>query len=129
MLPVVVAGLWSSTAPQSILILENPEAHLHPYAQSNLGKFLALLACSGVQVIAETHSEHIVDGARLQMAYMSSAEQMLVNFMQQEDSKIKTTPLTVSPSGELSMWPKGFFDQKQQDLRDLIMLRSKNVHS
>ncbi|MCI8893696.1 MAG: DUF3696 domain-containing protein [Lachnospiraceae bacterium] len=128
-LPVVVAGLWSSTAPQSILILENPEAHLHPYAQSNLGKFLALLACSGVQVIAETHSEHIVDGARLQMAYMSSAEQMLVNFMQQEDSKIKTTPLTVSPSGELSMWPKGFFDQKQQDLRDLIMLRSKNVHS
>ena len=126
-LPVVVAGLWATGEPRGILVLENPEAHLHPYAQSNMGKFLALLAYSGVQIIVETHSEHIIDGARWQMANLNFTEHMLVNFMQLEDAEIRTFPICVSPLGELSMWPKGFFDQKQQDLRDIMLLRRKNV--
>lgn len=128
-LPVVVAGLWATGEDNGILILENPEAHLHPYAQSNIGKFLALLACSGVQVVIETHSEHIIDGARLQMARMGFSDHMLVNFMQQEETGIKTFPISVSSTGELSMWPKGFFDQKQLDLRDIMELRRRNVCS
>lgn len=127
-LPIVVAGLWASGEHRSLLIIENPEAHLHPYAQSNMGKFLALLAYCGVQVLVETHSEHIIDGARLQMAKLGASEKMLVNFMQQADSRIKTSAIEVSPAGELSKWPKGFFDQKQQDLRDIMMLRRKNVY-
>lgn len=39
----------------SILLIENPEAHLHPFSQSQMGKFLAYIAVSGVQVIVETH--------------------------------------------------------------------------
>lgn len=118
-LPIVVAGLWASGMPRNMLIIENPEAHLHPYAQSNMGKFLALLAFCGVQVVVETHSEHIIDGARLQMALLNASKQILVNYMQQADSGIKISAIEVSPAGELSMWPKGFFDQKQQDLRNL----------
>lgn len=125
-LPIVVAGLWASSEDGALLLLENPEAHLHPYAQSNMGKFLALLAVSGVQVIVETHSEHIIDGARYQMACMDQAERMVVNFMENADACIRTKEIYVSPKGELSSWPKGFFDQKQRDLRDILMLRKKD---
>ena len=128
-LPIIVAGLWASSDPDSILILENPEAHLHPYAQSNMGKFLALLAAGGVQVIVETHSEHIIDGIRYQMAYVDKADQCTVNFMENEKSSIRIKAIQVSPKGELSSWPKGFFDQKQNDLRDIFMLRKKDVKS
>ncbi len=127
-LPIVVAGLWASTEQRSLLIVENPEAHLHPYAQSNMGKFLALLACCGVQVVVETHSEHIIDGARIQMANLGDSANMLVNFMQQTESGIEILAIDVSPAGELSKWPKGFFDQKQQDLRDIMMLRRRNAY-
>lgn len=128
-LPIVVAGLWASTEQRNLLIIENPEAHLHPYAQSNMGKFLALLAFSGTQVVVETHSEHIIDGARVQMAQLKAADQMLIHFMEQVESGIKISAVEVSPSGELSMWPKGFFDQKQQDLREIMLLRRGNVHN
>lgn len=128
-LPIVVAGLWASSEQHSVLLLENPEAHLHPYAQSNMGKFLALLAASGVQVIAETHSEHIIDGARYQMACMNLSDQMVVDFMENKDEHIEAKVISVSSKGELSAWPKGFFDQKQNDLRDILMLRKKDVKS
>lgn len=128
-LPIVVAGLWASSEQHSVLLLENPEAHLHPYAQSNMGKFLALLAASGVQVIAETHSEHIIDGARYQMACMNLSDQMVVDFMENKDEHIEAKVISVSSKGELSAWPKGFFDQKQNDLRDILMLRKKDDKS
>ena len=127
-LPIVVAGLWASSEKRSLLIIENPEAHLHPYAQSNMGKFLALLAFFGVQIVVETHSEHIIDGARFQIAKLGIADSMLVNFMRQEANEISTSVIKVTPNGELSMWPRGFFDQKQQDLRDILLLREKNVY-
>ena len=126
-LPIVVAGLWASGEKNAILILENPEAHLHPYAQSNMGKFLALLAVSGVQVIIETHSEHIIDGARYQMAYLNASDNMCVNFMEHEGRTINIKTISVNKYGELSIWPKGFFDQKQMDLREIMMLRRKDV--
>jgi len=67
-LPIIVQTLAASMIKNSVLIVENPEAHLHPLSQSRLGKFLALAALNGVQVILETHSEHIVDGCRIQIA-------------------------------------------------------------
>lgn len=124
-LPLVVAGLWATAEKNSILILENPEAHLHPYAQSNVGKFIALLAASGVQVIVETHSEHIIDGARWQSANLELADQVLVHFMENTGTKVRINSITVNDKGELSAWPVGFFDQKQNDLRDILKLRMK----
>ena len=61
-LGVIVAGLVAS--PETILIVENPEAHLHPKAQSCIGEFLARVAAGGSQVFVETHSEHVLNGMR-----------------------------------------------------------------
>ncbi len=62
-LPIIVTGLIAKS--EEIIIIENPEAHLHPKAQSELIKFLALVAQTGVQIIIESHSEHILNAFRV----------------------------------------------------------------
>lgn len=124
--PIVVAGLWCSGDANQVLIIENPEAHLHPAAQSRVGQFLALVAASGVQVIVETHSEHIIDGARMMAAICQTTEEMLVDFFYQADNQIHISPLTTFPDGTLSDWPAGFFDQKSIDLKKLFYLKAGN---
>lgn len=121
-LPIIVQGLVSTTQAErdSVLIVENPEAHLHPYSQSNVGKFLALVASYGAQVIIETHSEHIINGCRLQLAYMQDTDKMKIVFFDQD---AKTTYINVEGNGELEHWPEGFFDQTKKDLRELLELR------
>lgn len=123
--PIVVAGLLCSCTcfPNMSLIVENPEAHLHPSAQSNMGKFLALLAGCGVQVIVETHSEHIIDGARLQLAHEKKTDCMRVHFFSYDEQGTSVKQIDVNQKGELTSWPKGFFDQKQKDLRELLSMK------
>lgn len=125
-LSVIIAGLWVAAQGKGILIVENPEAHLHPSAQSTVGKFLALVASTGVQVIVETHSEHIIDGARIQTYASEETENFLVNYLTFEEDEMKTVQLVVEEDGELSDWPEKFFDQKQRDLRELFRLRREN---
>lgn len=125
-LPIITAGLLCSMKKDSILIIENPEAHLHPAAQSNMGKFLALVAESGVQVIVETHSEHIIDGIRIQAAFDEFYNNVIVNFLEMKREGVRVNPININSSGELGEWPKGFFDQKQSDLRQLFDFRRKN---
>ncbi|MFB6466454.1 DUF3696 domain-containing protein [Cytobacillus sp. Hz8] len=122
-LPIIVAGLLLSAHENSLFIVENPEAHLHPYGQSKIGQFLALLSSCGVQVIVETHSEHVINGARLQLTKMNQTEKMLVNFFNIIDDKINIEKIPVNSQGELDNWPKGFFDQSKSDLRELLRVR------
>lgn len=124
---VVVMGLWCSTQDNAILIIENPEAHLHPTAQSKIGKFLQIISSAGVQVIVETHSEHIVDGIRLQAAYMDKTKDVAVDFFSRVDRKVDIQEIWVDSNGELSDWPKDFFDQKSIDLMDLLKMRRRNA--
>lgn len=123
-LPIFVAGLLlSSEGAGGTLIVENPEAHLHPLGQSRMGRFLALLSLTGVQVIVETHSEHIVNGVRLELAREGRTENMIINYLEHEDTGINITEIGVSETGDLSEWPSGFFDQEEKDLKELFLLR------
>jgi predicted ATPase len=118
-LPIIVAGLAAETG--SIFMIENPEAHLHPAGQSRIGHFLALVASSGVQTIVETHSEHVVNGIRLAIAKHNdmAAEDAIFHFF--GDTDIST--MSVSPSGTMSDWPPGFFDQAEEDLAALSRVK------
>ena len=62
-LPVLVAILAST--PGTLIIVENPESHLHPKGQVAMGRLLVHAAAAGMQVIAETHSDHVLNGVRL----------------------------------------------------------------
>ena len=126
-LSIVTAALWCSSIENAVLIIENPEAHLHPLAQSRMGKFLELISFIGVQVIIETHSEHIIDGARVQAALLGETENIKVNFFMSQDGKISIEDIEVDKNGELTDWPIGFFDQKSADLRELFNIRRSNA--
>lgn len=122
-LPIVVGGLLASGKKDSLFIVENPEAHLHPSAQSNMGKFLALLASIGVQVVVETHSEHIIDGARIQLANDKEVDKLKIAFFHSKDGEIDITDIKLRSNGELTEWPEKFFDQRQIDLRALLEIK------
>jgi len=62
-LPIIVALLAAKSG--DLLLIENPEAHLHPKGQISLAMLIALVAQNGVQIILETHSDHIINGILL----------------------------------------------------------------
>ena len=122
-LPIIVQALAASMIENSVLIVENPEAHLHPLSQSRLGKFLSLVALNGVQIIIETHSEHIIDGCRIQAAREKMCEKIKIMFFEKKEENSICKSIAVREDGELEEWPVGFFDQKRQDLRELLEMR------
>lgn len=126
-LPIVVQGLALAIKNDGILIVENPEAHLHPRSQSRMGGFLALLACSGVQTIVETHSEHIVNGARRVFCDQDMSGLMNTIFFERSNGKFNCEEISLNANGELSNWPIGFFDQA--DIDNLELLRRKLLNA
>ena len=119
-LPIITACL--SLNPGGLLIIENPEAHLHPYSQSRIGVFLALIASTGRQIFIETHSDHVVNGIRLAAKNnLLPAKDIYINYFNRpagEDGS-QITPIRTSAAGRLNPWPKGFFDQIENDLSQL----------
>lgn len=138
-LPIIVSCLIART--DSFLIIENPEAHLHPSAQSKMGYFLGVMANSGIKLIVETHSDHIINGIQIAVAKKEiSNNKITINyFYQEEKSKeelledkvlgIVQQPIVksirINEKGELSEWPKGFFDQTQIDYVELLNLKKQ----
>lgn len=122
-LPVLVSGL---TVPNGgMLIVENPEAHLHAKAQSNMGYFLARMAAAGVRVIIETHSEHIVNGIRRMIVEGKtdmSHEDMTIYFFQNKQGIKSIMEITMDELGNLSDFPEDFFDQVRQDTLAILRL-------
>ena len=120
-LGIVVAGLVAG--PNTILIVENPEAHLHPSAQSNLGEFLGRVSAGGTQILVETHSEHVLNGIR-RMIKQTVITPQLVQFLffSKSPSSLEPSvlPISVSASGDFSAWPNGFFDQLDKDLTSIL---------
>lgn len=111
------------TKPGGLVILENPEAHLHPRGQSYLGRLIALTALSGVQVIIETHSDHLLNGMRVVARINESYKfnDFKVYYISSGHGKqSKVNEITIGAKGELSEWPDGFFDQQAHDIRTLI---------
>ena len=121
-LSIVVTALIAKK--DSIVIVENPEAHLHPVAQLHLTELLSKLAATGVQVFIETHSEHVVNGVRLAVVrdnkeYNISSEDVQIYFF---DNNYDVFPLKVKPNGRIDNWPERFFDQYQIELAEIIKL-------
>jgi predicted ATPase len=120
-LPIIVACL---AAPKgSLLLLENPEAHLHPRGQSALGLLLARCAADGVQIIVETHSDHVLNGIRIAAKREDIAnDDVAVHFFARDIENGETD--IVSPvlhsNGRFSDWPDGFFDEWSKALDELL---------
>lgn len=112
-LPIVVAGLIAR--PGEILVAENPEAHLHPLAQSRMGEFLATVSASGVQVFVESHSEHILNAFRLAVKERHIDEEALSVLYFRKHGVEPIVRIPVAADGRIPHWPDGFFDQRTHD--------------
>lgn len=120
-LPIVVACL--ATNPGGLVLLENPEAHLHPQGQMAMGRLVAAAAAAGTQVVVETHSDHLLNGVRLAVKqHAIRAEAVRLHFFKRDLTLRQSTYVspTVLQSGKLSFWPEGFFDQWDRALLDLV---------
>ncbi len=127
-LPIVLTGLLAENG--SVFLVENPEAHLHPKGQSHIGYFLAIMALSGVQVIVETHSEHVLNGIRIaSLKNGMKPEDISINFFSIStcgaEAEHKVVNISLNDRMDLEAWPVGFLDQEEEDLGTLRELRRK----
>ena len=115
-LPVLILCYY---APEgSILILEQPEAHLHPKVQSELGDVLIdVVKKRNIQVILESHSEHLIHRLMLRTAEEQlSVDDTALYFCQINEGVSEIEPLQVDEYGNINNWPQEFFGDVTGDL-------------
>ncbi|EHJ9960667.1 MULTISPECIES: DUF3696 domain-containing protein [Vibrio] len=118
-LPIVISA--SLIKPGGILIVENPEVHLHPRAQSELVKILCELSKCDVQVIIETHSDHIVNGVRVFAKDNDfSEENNIIHSVSEKSGKRVVKKIHIDSDGNFTALDDGFFDQINKDLMRLF---------
>ncbi len=123
-LPVIVSTLLAKKG--SLLIIENPEAHLHPGAQSRLMKFLIEESLkNNLQLIVETHSDHVVNGLRIAMKQsvmgIKPQDAQIVFFSHDNsDTQPQVSIIYCDRYGELSEYPDDFLDEWTKQLVKLI---------
>lgn len=113
----------------SVIIIENPEIHLHPKAQSKLCEFLYFVSQSGRQLFIETHSDHIFNGLRVGVANGSmNQEDISVNFFaMNEQYETQCNPIIFKEYGKIvgtneDMDIDDLFDQFEIDLNRMFGL-------
>lgn len=120
-LPVVIACL--GTAPGGLFVVENPEAHVHPKGQAALGELFARAAAGGLQVIVESHSDHVLNGIRVAVKKgLIRSDSVWIHFFARahDNKEIEIVSPTIAQDGHLSVWPEEFFDQWDRSLDDLL---------
>lgn len=122
-LPVVLSLLAARRG--DLVIVENPESHIHPRGQAELGKLVALTAANGVQIIVETHSDHFVNGVRVAVkeGLIPRSQAMLFYFgkmVAASEQFSKITDIEIDSQGELSEYPEGMLDEWSNQLIKLV---------
>ena len=122
-LPVILSVL--KAAPGDFIIIENPESHVHPRGQAQLGELFAIAAQNGVQLIIETHSDHVLNGIRVATKRkMIAPENVGIFFFKRDRKSDEHLSVIVQPmideNGRLDEYPEDFFDEWSKRLDDLL---------
>ncbi len=131
-LPVIVAALFAQ--PGHIVIIEEPESHLHPLAQSKLAELLAQVSKErNVQFIVETHSEHIFRRMQTLIAKQQiTPNEAAMYFVEREGKAARMRPLELDDFGRVKNWPNGFFGDVLGETREqtaLAIQRAKEMRA
>ena len=119
-LPVLTLCLTARRG--DLVLLEQPELHLNPSIQQKLAEFLLAMSQVDRQIIVETHSEYFVTRLRLIQARNEKISQDIKLLFVEKTPESGTVYREVETNsfGEIQDWPKGFFDQASNDLRELM---------
>ncbi|MEZ4706211.1 MAG: DUF3696 domain-containing protein [Caldilineaceae bacterium] len=104
--------------PGSTIILEQPEIHLHPAVQAGLADmFIDVIKNRGVQIILESHSEHLLRRLQRRMAEEQLAQDdVALYFTRMADGESKLDELDIDAYGNIRNWPENFFGDEMGDL-------------
>jgi predicted ATPase len=122
-LPVVTALL--AARPGDLLMIENPESHLHPSGQSVVAQMISIASQQDVQILIETHSDHILNGVRAAVKNNDiSKDNVLVYFLSRDKSSPEhaadVEKIEIDDEGRIESWPNGFFDEWDKSLNILL---------
>lgn len=120
-MPVVTSLLAGK--PGKVQIIENPESHLHPKGQAQMGRLLAKAANAGQQLFIETHSDHIINGIRVAVKEgLLNPEDVIFHFFDKPKGQkdVVISPIRIDKDGNLSDYPDGFLDEWDNQLLKLI---------
>ena len=102
-----------------LLMIENPELHLHPAAQARLGEFFTYIAKAGIQVLLETHCEHLINKLQYQIFKKKlEADQAIVYYKGGIAKSFETIHFTEDGKFK-EVFPEGFFDATLEELLEI----------
>jgi AAA15 family ATPase/GTPase len=104
-----------------MLLLQQPEVHLHPKAQAALGTFFAqTVARGGKQFVVETHSDYIIDRIRQEISKGTINKDLVsILFFHKEPNGTRVYPITFDEMGNIKDAPsfyRDFFLKEDQNL-------------
>jgi predicted ATPase len=120
----IVTALLSARTGE-LIIIENPESHIHPRGQAELGKLIALVAQNDVQIIIETHSDHILNGIRVGVKDNPIMKDRTILFyfkkiVTESEQYSSVTNISIDKNGELSEYPVNLLDEWSNQLFKLM---------
>ena len=110
-LPIIVALL--TVNKESLILIENPESHLHPKGQTAMAQLMARAASFGAQIICESHSDHIINGVRVAVKEkIVDKEKVMISYYN-KDVHLNTvaTTIQIDKNGNLDNYPSGLIDE------------------
>lgn len=120
----VITALLTSR-PNGLIIIENPESHIHPRGQAELGKLIALVAQNNVQVIIETHSDHILNGIRVAVKEQTIHKDKVIAFyfkkvVEKAEQYSKIIDIEIDKNGTLSKYPENLLEEWSNQMLKLL---------
>jgi predicted ATPase len=128
-LPIVIRCIHP--VKDSIVVVEQPELHLHPAAHEGIAKLFATTSKQNNQrYIVETHSENVILGLREAVVDETvdfCADDVVIYFVDEDDEGASLRKITIDANGMLSSWPEGVFNESY-DLLQKIITKSPHNH-
>jgi len=119
LLPIIVLILTSKE--HDILLIENPEVHLHPKLQALFVDLCLFAVENNRKLVVETHSEHVINRLRYRIKKSPHyLEKVSVLFLDKLEGEVKYTDVHIDKDGKIDFWPENFFDQSYRDLMGLV---------
>lgn len=122
-LPIIVSLLTAE--PGKMIVIENPESHIHPRGQAEMGRLIALATSAGAQLFIETHSDHIINGIRVAVKdNLIGHDDVNILFFDKESNDneqfTRISPIKLDKNGEMNLYPSNFLDEWANQLLKLL---------
>ena len=120
-----------SSSEQTIkkcIISEQPEIHLNPMIQAQLGDLFIEIGASDMSIFIETHSEHIINRVQRRVADGTlDPNDVSIYFVSKNKNKSIVKNIKLSPNGTFDYWPEGFFQDDYEDSIEILKASLKNA--